>query len=110
MNQNSIEVTTDEKLNIDLIKIELSISATNFKNIEVFNNSSKSKIPKGYGENDWNLYYDGKYYGTIKHFKTNNWHDHDYFFHFYESENEIKCNIKINGPDEGNLTLILDKI
>jgi len=108
VNQNSIEVSTDEKLNIELIKIELSISGTDYNNVEIFNKASEFKIPKGYGENDWNLSYDGKYFETFRHFKTNNWHDHNYSFHFYQNENEIKCDVKIDGPDEMTLTIDLN--
>jgi len=107
VNQNSIEVSTDEKLNRELIKIELFISVTDFKNVEIFNKASEYKIPKGYGKNDWNLSYDGKYFGTFRHFKTNNWHDHNYSFHFYQNENEIKCDVQIDGPDKMTLTVDL---
>lgn len=109
LNQNSIEVTTDKKLNIELIKIELSISGTDYKNVEIFNKNSKFKIPKGYGENDWSLSYDGKFFEKFRHFKTNNWHDHNYSFQFYKDENGIKCNVKIDGPDKMKMSIDLNK-
>ena len=108
VNQNSIEVSTDEKLNIELIKIELSISGTDYNNVEIFNKNTEYKIPKGYGENDWNLSYDGKYFKTFRHFKTNNWHDHNYLFNFYQNENGIKCDVKIDGPDKMTLSVDLN--
>ena len=107
VNQNSIEVNTDEKLNRELIKIELSISGTDYNKVEIFNENSEYKIPKGYGENDWNLSYDGKYFETFRHFKTNNWHDHNYSFYFYQNEDGIKCDVKIDGPDKKNITINL---
>jgi hypothetical protein len=110
LNKNSIEVAVENDLDKGKIKIQLFIRGTSFENVTVFENGCKSSIPKGYGENDWFLSYDQKNYGSFRHFKTNNWHDHHYSFVFYKTHGEVFCDIHISGPDEVKKTTIkLDK-
>lgn len=110
LNKNSIDVEVRDGLSKEKIKIELSILGTDFEDITILENESTNSIPKGYGENDWFFSYDQKKQGVFRHFKTNNWHDHHYYFVFYRKNEEILCDIQIDGPDQREkITIPLDK-
>jgi len=65
----------------------------------VYNNGNDSKINSNYGENDFLVIYDDKYYYQFRHFIFNRRHYHDYHFQFSEISGEFKLNVKINGAD-----------
>jgi len=109
INKNAIEIEVDDGLKEGKIRIELSIWGTDYEDVEIFENGSAYSIPKGYGENDWYLSYDEKAFGVFRHFKTNNWHDHDYSFHFYKKNGLIKCDVNIDGPNEASHIVELNK-
>ena len=65
-----------------------------------FDGEVKNEIPNEYGENDFLITYDNKYYLTFRHFKTNWKHQHDYNFRFYSKDNKIFLQADIKGIDD----------
>lgn len=106
---NIVNVTAEKPLIIDKVKIingNYTINRENdlilFDDSDgqiIFDQRIRSKIPNQYGENDFLVTYDNKYYYQFRQFKTNNWHQHDYNFHFKQMQNQIKLKIEIHGPD-----------
>ena len=118
---NSIEVTVDKPLYTQKIKIQKghwTINRTSDKilfesssdNEIVYNNSSSFNINSDYGENDFLVTYDEKYYYQFRHFIFNRRHYHDYHFHFSEVDGKVKLSVNIDGADgmefEKNMNLI----
>jgi hypothetical protein len=108
VNKNSIVVTSSEDIDHDEVKIELTIAVAEIDHELIYANSAAHGIPKEYGEHAWRISYKGKQF-EFRHFKTNNWHDHDYRFHFFKASGEIKCKVDIQGPDARNFVLTLEK-
>ena len=112
-NSNSQEVKVDGPLSIKKVKIEYGNSANTSNrpndNIQYIKRSKytvlydgrnwKDLISNEYGENDFLITYDEKYYLQFRHFKTNRSHQHEYSFHFFENNDKIFVNIKIVGRD-----------
>lgn len=111
-NSNTINVTTDRVLNMGKVKIEFGISVNTinrttdtdlFKNREkyttLFNGSVKEKMSNDYGENDFLITYNDKYYLSFRQFKFNWKHQHDYKFHFYKKSKKIFVQVDIKGQD-----------
>jgi hypothetical protein len=109
-NLNSVEVTVDKPLNSDKIKIEYGVSANYYNRfiidsiphrekytVLIFDGEYKNEVPYEYGENDFLITYDNKYYLTFRHFKTNWRRHHDYNFHFYLKDNKIFIHTDIKG-------------
>ncbi len=107
-NQNTFKVTASKDINIQDVKIELSIWGTDIVDKVMFENGSSETIPEEYGENDWYLSYKNKH-TAFRHFKTNNRADHNYNFHFYEENDTIKCNVEIEGYNPRSIIISLDK-
>jgi hypothetical protein len=112
-NINAIRVSADEPLKRDKVKIEYGMSANSYNrsdtgsilkrekySILAFEGGFKNKIPNEYGENDFLITYDEKYYLTFRHFKTNWKHQHDYNFYFYPKDNQIFIHADIKGVDD----------
>ena len=113
-NNNSHEVKVDSPLSIKKVKIEYGNSAntSNRPNdkIKFIKHSKytvlydgrnwKDLIPNEYGENDFLITYDEKYYLQFRHFKTNRSHQHAYTFHLFENNDKVFINVKIVGRDE----------
>ena len=111
-NMNSIKVTVENPLMIDKAKIEFGISVNTINrstDTDLFNNREKYMIlydgKKGndmindYGENDFLITYDNKYYFSFRQFKFNRRHQHDYKFHFFQKDNKIFVKVNIKGQD-----------
>jgi len=109
-NLNSVEVTVDKPLNSDKIKIEYGVSANYYNRfiidsiphrekytVLIFDGEDKNEVPYEYGENDFLITYDNKYYLTFRHFKTNWRRYHDYNFRFYKKGNKIFIRGDIKG-------------
>lgn len=107
-NQNSLEITTASDLNIQDVKIELSIGGSEVVDRVIYENKVVTTIPEEYGENDWFLSYKNNHV-TFRHFKTNNRADHDYVYHFYKENDTIKCKIEIEGHNPQSMIVSLDK-
>lgn len=110
-NGNNIRVWTGKSYNPDKVKIEFGVSATsiNRKNDqELFehrdaykvvyeNGEEQAAIINDYGENDFLLTYDNKYYLTFRHFKLNWKAQHNYSFGIYWDKRELYASVKIAG-------------
>lgn len=109
-NSNSIDVKTDNPLIKDKVKIEFgnginTINRLNdaelFKKREkyyvLYHEGIKNEIINEYGENDFLITYDNKYYFSFRQFKTNRRHQHDYNFHFSERGDKIILQVNIKG-------------
>lgn len=113
-NSNSQEVKVDGPLSIKKVKIEFGNSTNSinrptdkvlFKNRSKYNvlydgRNWKDLIPNEYGENDFLIKYDERYYLQFRHFKTNRSHQHAYSFHLFKKNDKVFVNIKIVGRDE----------
>ena len=108
-NYNTLKVTADKPLKSDKIKIEYGVSANYYNRfvgsipnrnkyyLLLFDGEIKNEVPYEYGENDFLITYDNKYYLTFRQFKTNWKHHHDYNFHFYLKDNRIFIHADIKG-------------
>lgn len=109
-NLNRIQVSVDKPLTSDKIKIEYGVSANYYNRfmtgnipnrdkyyLLLFDGEVKNEISCEYGENDFLITYDNKYYLTFRHFKTNWKRYHDYNFRLYLKENKIFIQADIKG-------------
>lgn len=108
VNKNSIVVTSSKDIDQEEVIIELSILTSEIDKELIYENNSAHGIPKEYGENDWYVSYKGKQ-TRFRHFKTNNWHDHDYRFHFFKVAGKVKCMVDIQGPDARKFVFTMEK-
>lgn len=112
-NANSINITTEAPLEANKVKIEFGISVNTinrvtdsdlFKNrgkyIVLFDGGPKEEMINDYGENDFLITYDNKYYFSFRQFKFNRRHQHDYNFYFRKMDNRVFVNVDINGEDD----------
>ena len=111
-NSNSIKVTTDTPLTQDKVKIEFGISVNTInratdtdlfqkreKYTVLYDGEVKENMFNDYGENDFLITYDNKYYFSFRQFKFNRRHQHDYNFHFYKKDNKIFICADLKGQD-----------
>jgi hypothetical protein len=109
---NSIRVTADEPLTPDKVKIEFGISVNTInrstdedlfnrreKYTVLFDGKIKDNMINDYGENDFLITYDNKYYFSFRQFKLNRSHQHDYNFHFFQKDNKVFIRADIKGQD-----------
>ena len=112
-NANNLSVTTDTPLTKDKVKIEygVSVNTINRKNdldlfadrskyITLYDGQPKSRMINEYGENDFLITYDNKYYLSFRQFKFSRRHQHDYNFHFFTKDSKVYVNASINGQDQ----------
>lgn len=57
------------------------------------------KIGNEYGINSFDLYYKDKKIGSVGHFKTNNWHSHDYLINITKINSGYSIDYECIGPD-----------
>ncbi len=107
-NQNSLDVTSSKDINIQNVKIELSVWGTSIVDQVMYQNGSSLTVPEEYGENDWYLSYKNKFI-AFRHFKTNKREDHNYKFHFFIEKDSIKCRVVIEGHNPKSMIVSLDK-
>ena len=111
-NMNSIKVTAENPLTVDKAKIMFGVSVNTinrptdidlFSNIEkymvLYDGKKKDNMINDYGENDFLITYDNKYYFSFRQFKLNRRHQHSYKFHFFEKNNRIFIKVNIEGQD-----------
>ncbi len=109
-NYNTLKVTVDKPLKSEKIKIEYGVSANYYNRfvmgsiphrdkyyLLLFDGEVKNEVPYEYGENDFLITYDNKYYLTFRQFKTNWKHHHAYNFHFYWKKNKLYIHADIEG-------------
>jgi hypothetical protein len=110
---NTINVTADSSLTTDKVKIEFGISVNTInrpsdsllfvnreKYIVLFDGESKESMINDYGENDFLITYNNKYYFSFRQFKFNRSHQHNYNFHFYQKNDTIFIQADIRGKDD----------
>ncbi len=110
---NSINVTADTPLSSEKVTIEFGIGVNTinrktdedlFKQREKYrilynNGRRKENMLNDYGENDFLITYDNKYYFSFRQFKFNRNHQHDYNFHFFLKGNKLFVQVDIKGRD-----------
>jgi hypothetical protein len=112
-NCNNISISTEKPLTKDNVKIEygFSVNTINRKNdLDLFEKREKytilyeggkkrNEIKNEYGENDFLITYNNKYYFSFRQFKLNRRHQHNYNFTFYQKEKKIFLLVEIKGKD-----------
>lgn len=123
-NNNNIYIRTNGELSIDKVKVKngfVSINRENdtelfSKNMKtVFNGKDKGNLETIFGENDFLLIYDDKYYYSFRHFiETDFVHDfpkgHDYNFNLYKRNDTIFCDADIKGEIPMKFTRFMTEI
>lgn len=83
--------------------INVNITHNDENRIRVIYNGRKSKrIKTDYGENDFLINYENKYYYKFRHFIENNNFQHDYYFRLSKREEKIYVDVHIEGPNKLN--------
>ena len=103
----SINVETGNKLDVEKVKIYQGYYTINRENDEeifnnkfskiVFDGKSNCKIITDYGENDFLVIYDNKYYFQFRQICTNSNYYYKYNLKLYKKGNEIYLNADIDG-------------
>jgi hypothetical protein len=110
-NTNSINVITEASLSKEKVKIEYGYNSINRKNDKemfinrdrktiLYDGKTADKLVNEYGENDFLITYDDKYYFDFRQFKFNRRHQHDYNFYFYQKSNTLFVKVDIQGEDD----------
>jgi hypothetical protein len=109
-NSNTINVTTKNPLSNYKVKIEYGFNSINRKSdkemftdrkakIILYDGKGKEKLENEYGENDFLITYDNKYYFSFRQFKLNRRHQHTYNFYLTKKYNKMYLSTEINGQD-----------
>ena len=94
---NSIHVTTT---NIDPKSIEIIWRPDYLDSRIVHKNGvSKSKIGHEYGQNYFQINHNGSNISSVGHFKTNNWHSHNYRFEIVMDQEYYITSFQAIGPN-----------
>jgi len=101
----SLNVYTDKQLFASKVKIEF---VSGSKAI-LYDGEEKHSVPQEYGENDFILTYDKKYFLKFRHFKFNRKHQHSYDFYFYKKGENIFIDVDIEGANDMEFTKELKK-
>lgn len=107
------------RMNVIEIKVDNDLSREKINIFwRCFSKASKPLIKKGkkvgnlepcYGGNVFSVYYDNKHIAEISHGKFNNWHYHKYRFRFFKSNDGVKVDLNVIGPDAKVDVFNLDK-
>jgi len=66
----------------------------------IFSDGKQSgRINNEYGKNGFIIYYKDKEICNCGHFKTNDWHTHDYYFSLQNNHDTILLEFEASGPD-----------
>lgn len=65
---------------------------------------NRSKIRHEYGVNRFQIIYHGNIISEPFHFKTNNWHSHEYLFDIEKNKSMIYIKFNAIGPNENEFT------
>jgi|TARA_Y100000766_G_C18671322_1_gene490141 hypothetical protein len=114
-NGNTVTVSTDNNFSIDKVKIEFGISINTInrqndldlftnksKYTTIYNGSSSRKIKTDFGENDFLITYDDKYYLSFRQFILSDFSggypaDNQYSFCFYLKDQQLHLKVDITG-------------
>jgi len=111
-NVNSIKVTAESPLTVNNVKIEFGISVNTIsrstdtdlfngreKYTVLYDGKKKNDMVNDYGENDFLITYDNKYYFSFRQFKCSLRHQHDYNFHLFQKSDRVFIRVNIKGQD-----------
>jgi len=112
---STLSVTSDDKLSKSKIKIkrgfysidrnnDQELFANNNSGWTVYNGFQNGLLKTDYGENDFLLTYDDKYYFQFRHFIFNRNHQHLYSFSLYKEKGTIYVKADIKGEDKMQFT------
>lgn len=114
-NGNTVTVTTDKNFSNEKVKIEFGVSvntinrqndldlfSNRLKYTTVYNGGSNSKIKTDFGENDFLITYDDKYYLSFRQFIESDFSggypaDNYYSFHFFLKDKQLNVKVDITG-------------
>lgn len=112
-NNNKFNVTADNPLSTDKVKIEFGVSVNTIdrpsdsalfenrnKYTVLFDGKLEDSMINEYGENDFLITYNDKYYFSFRQFKFNRRHQHDYNFHFFQKGDTVFVRADITGEDK----------
>jgi hypothetical protein len=107
MNDNSLSVHVDSNLNLSKVKIYQgffpfdTLKIDKVKDLQklIFNGKQLEKIQSDYGENDFIIVYENRYYCKVRHNKTNNRQSDTYSFKLCKMKDHLKLVIDIAGTD-----------
>jgi hypothetical protein len=109
-NANSITVSAETPLSKEKVKIEYGFNSINRKSDRemfddrnsktiLYDGENKTKLINEYGENDFLITYDNKYYLSFRQFKFRNRHQHSYYFNISIKDNKVFLSTNIIGKD-----------
>jgi hypothetical protein len=100
-NSNLISVSAEIPLSSDKVKIGygICINCTEGDYIIIYDGKTVNKIENAYGENNFIVQYDDKYFYSFRQFKFNCNHQHDYYFHLYRKQNKLFVKVDVSGKD-----------
>jgi hypothetical protein len=109
-NSNTINVTTEKPLNKEKVKIEYGFNSISRKSDKemfmarksktiLYDGERKAKLENEYGENDFLVIYDNKYYLSFRQFKFNRRHQHSYNFYLTNKNNKMILQTEIKGQN-----------
>lgn len=114
---NKVNVKTESPLSSDKVKIEFGVSVNTISrptDEDLFKNRSKYIIPydgkikdkmvPDYGENDFLITYDNKYYFSFRHYNIGRHFDHTYNFSFNTRNDTIFIKADIVGDSPMKFT------
>lgn len=114
-NGNTVTVTTDNNFSTEKVKIEFGVSVNTINrenDLDLFSNRSKystvysggssNKIKTDFGENDFLITYDDKYYLSFRQFIESDFSggypaDNYYSFHFFLKDKQLNVKVDITG-------------
>jgi hypothetical protein len=106
-NDNSLSVRVDSNLNLSKVKIykgffpfdTLKVDKVKELHQLIFNGKQLEKIQSDYGENDFIILYNDRYYCKVRHNKTNNRQADTYSFKLFKNKDDLKLVLDITGTD-----------
>ena len=115
IDMTTLSVKTDSNLSVEKVKVKFGIYSINRVNdavlfldksdakfiddTTIFDGKSKDKFETCYGENDFLVTYDDKYYYQFRQFILNCNDQHDYKFYVFKKDNSIFLKVAIVGKD-----------
>lgn len=98
LNQNSIELITNDNLNSSNVTIHWQSEVSNGEVIK--NGQLTDLIYKEYGINRFSILYKKDTIKKFMYFKSNNWHGHKHKIVLSKlNDTEVEANVEIIGPD-----------
>jgi hypothetical protein len=114
-NKNRVGVYVVNPLSADKVKIEFGFNSINRstdrelfmkrnKYAVIFDGKEKNNLITDYGENDFLITYNNRYYYSFRHFIFNSHDAHYYHFHFFQKNEKILMEVDVVGPSPMRFT------